>query len=189
MNSRLPDDLTEETQVPYPEHPYDENMPFVKCEVASIQYFETAPVQFQVVQEVPLSPDRLFDVFEDPASWPQWVLGITGVEWTSPMPYRVGTTRTVFFNGGMKVYEEFIAWERGHTMAFMFYGTTQLIWKQFGEHYTVKDLGDNRCELTWTVAYEPAGTFAKLHGLIKTPMKYVLKSYMRSLAKYCKKLN
>ena len=49
------------------------------------------------------------------------MLGIDRVDWTSPRPFGVGTTRTVTFQGGgMEVYETFIAWDPGKHMAFTF---------------------------------------------------------------------
>jgi ribosome-associated toxin RatA of RatAB toxin-antitoxin module len=179
---------TAETQVPYPLRPHNQDKPFIACKPCDFSIFETAPVQFKFTQQVPVSPSVLFDVFEDPESWPKWVMGIAGVDWTSPKPFTVGTTRTVHFWGGASVYEEFIRWEREREMAFVFYGTTELIWKYFGEHWVVEDLGNNQCQITWTVAYEPAGTFGKLHGLIRGLLKYVLRSHLRALVKYCKNL-
>ena len=34
------------------------------------------------------------------------------MEWTSPKPFGLGTTRTVTMSGDLAGYEEFIAWER-----------------------------------------------------------------------------
>ena len=117
--------------------PHDSTLPFVPCVPVSLDFFETAPVRFRFSKELPVSPERLFAIFEDPDSWSRWATGIGGVEWTSPAPYGVGTTRTVTFWGGVKVYEDFIAWQPGREMAFTFYGTTELIWVSFGEHYRV----------------------------------------------------
>ena len=113
--------------------PHNPTKPFFACGPTDLTLFDTARVRYRFSQELPVTPDVLFDIFEDPASWPRWGTGIGKVEWTSPKPYRVGTTRTVTFWGGMEVYEEFLAWERGREMAFVFYGHTQEVWKNFGE--------------------------------------------------------
>lgn len=54
----------------------------------------------------------------DPVAWTQW-LPITKVEWTSPKPYHVGTTRTVEIKDNI-VDETFIIREEGSRMAFRF---------------------------------------------------------------------
>jgi hypothetical protein len=169
------------------ELPRNQEKAFFPCEATDLTFFETAPVLFRFTQELPVTPTVLFDIFEDPASWPKWGTGIGNVEWTSPKPYRAGTTRTVTFWGGMEVYEKFLAFDRGREMAFVFYGHTQRVWNRFGEHYGVEDLGDGTCRLTWTVAYDPAGTFAKIHPIIGWIMRGNLRSYLWRLRGHCRR--
>jgi ribosome-associated toxin RatA of RatAB toxin-antitoxin module len=171
-----------------PALPRNPDKPFVPCEPTELSFFGTARIRYQFTQVLPLSPDRLFEVFEDPESWPRWAPGIGRVEWTSDPPFCVGTTRTVMFWGGMEVYERFVAWERGQEMAFVFYGATQEVWTRFGEHYRVEDLGEGNCELTWTVNYDPTGVFGKIHFLFGWFMRLNLGSYMWRLKRYCARL-
>ncbi len=168
-------------------NPFNAQKPYYECHRVGLEFYESASQRFQYDVVLEVTPDQLFDIFEDPASWPVWANGIHEVEWTSPKPFGVGTTRTVTFaGGGMEVYEEFIAWERGKEMAFIFNGITQEVWWSFGEHYRVVDLGSGRCKLTWTVAYEPRGFFAKIHAAIKPAMWLSLYGYTRRLVRYCK---
>jgi hypothetical protein len=103
-------------------------------------------------------PDRLFDVFEDAGAWPAWATPITKVEWTSPLPPQIGTTRTVHMLGGLTAEERFTAYDRGRHMQFVFTHVTEpVLMDGFGEDYRVVDVGDDRCRLTWTVVMEPAG--------------------------------
>ena len=159
-----------------------------KCIPFELDYYASAPQQFIYERTLECSPDELFDIFEDEHSWPVWGTGIAKVDWTSPKPYQVGTTRTVTFQGGgMEVYETFIAWERGKHMAFCFTGTTQEVWTSFGENYEVKDLGDGRCQLTWTVAYTPCSVFKMIHPLVKPMMRFWLGMLANNLGKYVKR--
>jgi ribosome-associated toxin RatA of RatAB toxin-antitoxin module len=169
------------------ENPHNPKLPYFTCERFEPDFYQTATARFVNVVTLPVSPQRLFEIFEDADSWTKWVPGIQNVEWTSPQPYGVGTTRTVFFTGGMEVYEDFTAWNPGEEMAFQFTGTSQEVWSQFGEHYAVEDLGNGSCRLTWTVAYEPAGTFKKIHFLVKPAMKIAFKLFMKKLRKFCEK--
>ena len=163
-------------------------IPAFECVPFELDYFESAPQKFVYVRTIECSPDELFDIFEDPHSWPVWGTGIAKVDWTSPKPYKVGTTRTVpFHGGGMEVYETFIAWERGKHMAFCFTGTTQEVWTSFGENYVVKDLGDGKCQLTWTIGYTPCGFFKTIHGLVRPMMGFWLGMLANNLGKYVKR--
>ena len=170
------------------EFPTDEGLPFIACEPVERTFFETAPQRYVNQVTLPCSADALFAVFEDPASWPRWATGIGEVEWTSPKPYQPGTTRTVRFWGGMCVYEDFFLYDPPREMAFHFYGTSELVWSRFAEHYRVEALGDDRCRLTWTVAYEPAGVFGRLHLLIRPIMQLNFRIYMWRLRRYVARL-
>ena len=155
------------------------------CEPFDLDFFESAPVSFVYEREINCTPDALFDVLEDPDSWPIWGTGIAKVDWTSPKPFKVGTTRTVTFHGGgMEVYETFIAWERGAHMAFCLTGASQEVWTSFGENYLVRDLGDGKCQLTWTVAYTPCSVFKAIHPLVKPIMRWWLGRLATNLGKY-----
>jgi len=168
------------------EHPTSPPFP---CEPIELSYFQEAPTRASRVVELPVSPARLFEVFADPASWPRWVPGIGSVHWTSPQPFEVGTTRTVVFWGGMEVYELFSRWEDGREMAFHFTGTNQEVWRSFGEHYLVDDLGDGRCRLTWTMAFETTGPAAKVFPLLRWMLAPTMGFYLALLKRYCRKLS
>ena len=159
-----------------------------ECKEFDLDYFKTAPVRLVYEREIPTSPEVLFAIFEDEHSWPRWVPGISKVDWTSPRPFGLNTTRTVTFaGGGMEVYERFIGWEPGKHMAFCFTGTTQRVWASFGENYDVEDLGNNRSRLRWTVAYEPQFVFKTLHPLLGPLMKAGLGLILGILSRYAKK--
>ena len=130
------------------------------------------------------SPERLFEIFSDEGSWPKWATpGIKSVEWTSPRPYGVGTTRTVTLTGGLEVYEEFTHWEPGRELSFYFLGASEPVWRRFGERYLV-EATDRGCRLRWTVAYDPLGPFGWMHPWCRPLMRLTLGTYMKKLAKY-----
>ncbi len=162
--------------------------PKALCETLPEDWFTTSAPERQVFQvDLPCTPERLFEIFDDEASWPQWATpGINKVEWTSPRPYGVGTTRTVTLTGGLEVYEEFTHWEPGRELSFFFLGSSEPIWKRFGEHYLV-EATDQGCRLQWTVAYEPMGTFGWFHPWCRPVMRLALGSYMKKLTKYVEK--
>ncbi len=168
-------------------NPHDPSQPYFPCEPLLPDGFDDAAQQYVNTVEVACTPQALFGVFEDAGSWPWWAPGIGRVQWTSPQPYQVGTTRTVFFWGGMQVYEDFVVWDAPRRMAFTFTGTSQQVWRRFGERYDVTDLGGGRCRLVWRVSYDPVGPFAKLHGLVRPSMVLAFKLYMVLLKRYVRR--
>ena len=155
-------------------------------ESIDIDYFETTPLSFPVDVELACTPHQLFDVFEDPAAWPEWAEAISHVEWTSPKPFGVGTTRTVTLAGNQVGEEEFIAWERGKRMAFMFVRGSVPV-QSFGEDYIVTDLGNGHCHLRWTMALVPTGPGKVFLRVFKPGMQWYLKRMLKSLQRYVQK--
>ncbi len=51
-----------------------------------------------------------------------------------------------------------------------------------------RGLGEDRCRLTWQVAYTPTGTFAAIHFGIRPVLALSFRTYMRGLRKYCRRL-
>ena len=156
----------------YPLEPLDES------------FFRTAPYVYRLPVELDVPPERVWQSLTSDRALADWGLGLHKLEWTSPRPFGVGTTRTVTFWGGMDVFERFTAWEHGRRLGFTFEGTTELVWRRFAERYDVDDLGDGRCRLTWTVGYEPAGGFGRWHALIRPAMALNFRLYMALLRRY-----
>ena len=136
-----------------------------ECRRIDHSFFQTAPACYRATVEVRASSEEIFDSFENAEDWPIWAAPITKVEWTSPKPFGVGTTRTVTMVGNMVGEEEFIAWERGSHMAFCFTRASSAMIEAFGEDYQVVDLGNGACSVTWTMAIETGGI-----GRFTTPL-------------------
>ena len=91
------------------------------------------------------------------------------------------------FWGGAEVYERFLAWDEPRLLVFRFEGTSEAIWRWFGERYEVEALGPDRCRLTWTVAYAPTGGFGALHPWIRPVMALNFRLYMALLRRYVRR--
>jgi hypothetical protein len=80
------------------------------------------------------------------------------VNWTSPRPFGVGTTREVVAPGGSTMRERYFRWDEGNSHAFYVYESKLPIFKRFAEDYVVEPDGAETL-FTWTVAIEPKNTF------------------------------
>ena len=87
------------------------------CRPVGLDYLESAPTVFTNSVDIALTPDQLFEVLARADTWSRWASVITDVEYTSPEPYGVGTTRVVTMRGGIVGDEEFLAWEPGRRLA------------------------------------------------------------------------
>jgi ribosome-associated toxin RatA of RatAB toxin-antitoxin module len=146
------------------------------CRPYDPSFLDEAPEHHVQSVELGCSPERLVEIFEDPASWPRWVPGIQKVEWTRPGPHGVGSTRTVTFRGGAQIVEHFDVWSSGQ-ISFHVQRVSEPIFHAFAERYDIVPLPDGRCRLTWTVAYEPRDRFAKLHPWVRPAMRLALRGF------------
>jgi hypothetical protein len=160
-----------------------------ECRKVDIDFFNEAPILIKSEVNLPCSAAALFRCFEDADAWAEWVSVIDKVEWTSPKPFNVGTTRTVYMPGGMVAHEEFIAWDEPRHIAFRFNQFNQKFLSAFAENYEVADLGNDRCRLVWTVGIEQKGMAGLLSPLLKPFIAWNLRKISKNLEKYIQRGN
>ena len=106
--------------------------------------------------EIDASCAQTFFCLCDPDAWPQFFPGMVSVKWTSPDPKKVGTTRTVVFDSGLSVAEEFLVWEENKRYAFRFFGMSKPYFEAGVEDYVLDELdGGCRCKFTYKVYIKP----------------------------------
>lgn len=153
------------------------------CEPVGIDFVDTAPHRYANSIDLTITPDQLFEVFADADAWPRWASVIRRVEWTSPLPPGVGSTRVVTMLGGLRGAEEFLLWEPGRRMGFRFNEASERSIRAFAERYDVEPTPTG-CRLTWTLALDVAGPgryFMPLSGLACT---IAFRRFLANLRRY-----
>ncbi|AQA05747.1 MxaD family protein [Mycobacterium sp. MS1601] len=154
------------------------------CDRVDLEFINTAPYRFVSTVDLAISPEQLFDVLSDAESWPQWAGVITKVQWTSPKPFGVGTTRTVHMRGFIVGDEEFLAWEPFTHMAFRFNTATTGSIAAFAEDYRVRETPTG-CHLTWVMAMKPNGLAAGIGMFLGRPvMGWLFQRFLHNLRRY-----
>jgi carbon monoxide dehydrogenase subunit G len=125
------------------------------CRPVGLDFITSAPWRFENSVQLDATPEAVFDLFADGASWPQWFPGIRRVEWTSPEPKSVGTTRTVTLTTAT-VYEYFLAWDRGERFTFRFEGANRPLFRAGVEDYRLAPLPGGRTRFDYGVYLEPS---------------------------------
>ena len=159
------------------------------CKKVGLDFLQTAKHRFYAEETIAATPEQIFEIFEDAHSWTVWATPIRKVEWTSPKPFGIGTTRTVSMIGGLVGEEEFIAWVPGQRMAFCFTGMSKNSTESFAEDYQVADLGNGTCWVEWIMAMQPRGfsnvvlaIFAPLMGWFNRKMFSNFRKYVEAQA-------
>ncbi|MGV0705898.1 SRPBCC family protein [Mycolicibacterium porcinum] len=155
-----------------------------QCERVELDFIDQAPFRFVSTVDLAITAEQLFEVLSDETSWPHWATVITNVEWTSPEPRGVGTTRTVTMRGHIVGDEEFLAWEPFSRMAFRFNTSTSNAISAFAEDYRVVGTADG-CHLTWVMAMKPSGLAGRLGMTMGRPvMAWLFQRFLHNLRRY-----
>lgn len=128
------------------------------CKTVNMSFFDEAKNCYKAVVEIDATPEQIFECFENADAWPAWAPPITHVEWTSPKPFGLGTTRTVSMIAGMVGDEVFIAWDYPKRMAFCFTGCSKDMVESFAEDYEVTPLENGKTRVVWTMAMAVKGS-------------------------------
>ena len=154
------------------------------CRPVDVAWLEEAPLRFSNDVVVALSPDELFGVLARADTWPRWASVITHVEYTSPEPHGVGTTRVVTMRGGLVGDEEFVAWEPGRQMAFRFNTSATSSLGAFLENYRLEPVAGGT-RLTWELGMELAGPSKVLSPLTRPVTNVMFRRFLRRLRALC----
>lgn len=153
------------------------------CRPVGLEFIEVADYRFENVVELKASAESVFDMFADGESWPRWFPGIQRVDWTTPEPKGVGTTRTVRLTTAT-VFEHFLVWERGRRFTFRFEGANRPLFRAGIEDYRLEDLGFERCRFTYGVYLDPTLLVRLLGPLTRAWFAHTFTSGARGLQAY-----
>ena len=154
-----------------------------QCKAADLNFLDTAKVKEVNSVTLPASAKTVFALFRDADAWPRWFDGMSKVVWTSPEPFGVGTTRSVWL-GPLRVDEYFFDWTEDQRFAFYFTGTNLPFVKALVEEYQLKDLGADQCRFTYTVAYDPAMPLSLSGPIGRAALARTFRKATQSLAGY-----
>ena len=149
------------------------------CDKVDDAWVDTAPVRLVNTVDIAATPAQIWSAFEDATAWPRWANVITHVEWTSPRPFGVGTTRTVTMRGGLIGYEEFISWEPHRRLGFRFNEASMQGVRAFAERYTLDPVPDGRTRVVWVMAMAPSGVSKVIVPVTQLPMRLAFGRMLR----------
>jgi hypothetical protein len=127
-------------------------------EPVDTEFFASAPHVFRYQKRFAASPEQVWESLTSDASIAAWGPTIKEVNWTSPRPFGVGTTREVA-PLDTRGREHFFRWDEGHDYSFAVDEWTIPVFKRFAEDYIVEP-DDGGTLFSWTVAFEPKAALA-----------------------------
>lgn len=131
-----------------------------QLESADESFLRSAPHVFRYSKRFAAPPERVWASLASDECLAAWSPTVSSVNWLSPRPFGIGTTREVALAPGLaKVRERFFRWDEGRGYSFEVYEASLPAFKRFVEDYAIEPEGaDTR--FTWTVAIEPKSALA-----------------------------
>jgi hypothetical protein len=132
-------------------------------ESADANIFTSAPHLFRYSKTFAAPPAKVWESLVSDDSLSAWSATVSALNWLTPRPFGVGTTREVVLAPGLaRVRERFFRWDEGHGYSFTVYEANLPAFKRFAEDYEVEPAGSdgNSTRFTWTIAIEPKRAFA-----------------------------
>jgi len=124
------------------------------CHPVEPSFLDTAPMRFKHEVDLDATPAKVFAIFDDESSWPKWFHALHKVEWTSPAPHGVGSTRTATL-ATATLFEHFYCWEPDRRCSFYLTGTSMPLAHALAEDYLLEPTAPGKTRFTYRVAIEP----------------------------------
>lgn len=158
--------------------------PLHPCQKVDLDWLPRAPQRFSNDVDIALSPDELFGVLARADTWPRWASVIRHVEYTTPAPHGVGTTRVVRMAGGMVGDEEFLVWEPGRQLAFRFNSSGTKTLRAFLENYRLEPVAGGT-RLTWELGMDTGGASKLFAPISRAFTNAMFRRFLRNLRELC----
>ena len=155
------------------------------CRPVDASFFDTAPMRFRHEVDLDATPAKVFAIFDDENSWPKWFHAIHKVEWTSPRPHGVDSTRIVTL-ATATIFEHFFCWEEDRRCSFYLTGTSMPLAHALAEDYLLEEIAPGKTRFTYRVGIEPRTVVAAAGPLSHMYFESMFKSAVEHLQTYVK---
>ncbi len=150
-----------------------------------LEWGPTAPQHFHNEAILDASPDRVFAILADTASWPQWFPKVKYAKWLTE-PARVGAHREVAVDL-LAVREEFLAWDPGRRFAFTIYAETLPFSHSLVEDYQLEPASGGRTHLVWELHFDVRWFVRPFVGPLRRRYGDMLRGAAESLTAYVRR--
>ena len=121
---------------------------------AEDDFLQAAPFRYVNTVDLPVAPERMWAALTADDTLVSWTPLVTGLRWTTPRPFGVGTTREVTILRLLTSRERYYRWDQGRRKTFTAAEVSVPGLRRLAEDYVVeRTLGGSR--FIWTLALEP----------------------------------
>lgn len=147
-----------------------------------VSFYETAPFRIVVTTEINAPPAAVFDALKDTSQWPVWMPALQHVEWTSPTPIHVGSTRRILTRHGRQIEDQCLRWIPERRASFRIVRASMSRLLRAGTDFELEPT-ENGCQVTWTIAMQPRGFLAQVGYVVRPAGRIAVRARLRRFKK------
>lgn len=153
------------------------------CRPETLDFIARAPAVFVNQADLPVTPERLFEIFADVNTWPTWFDDMKRMTWLGSSKGGLGDSRLAEL-GLITVAETFLAWEPGSRFCFRVDWASLPLLNALVEDYQITALPDGRAHLDWRVHYELKLWARLIHPILRLVFGRQFKRTVAGLQRY-----
>ena len=143
-------------------------------------FLGSAPFRYVNSVDVPVSPEQVWAALTADETLVSWSPLVTGLRWTSPRPFSVGTTREVTVLRLITARERYYRWDEGKRMTFTGVQASVRGLRRLAEDYVVVPTPAGS-RFVWTLALEPSPILKPLLHLTNPISSMAIRSIARGV--------
>jgi hypothetical protein len=147
---------------------------------AGDDFLDAAPFRYVNTLEEPVAPRAMWAALTADDTLVSWSAVVTGLRWTTPRPFGVGTTRDVTILRVVTARERYYRWDEGRRKSFAATEVSAPGLRRLAEDYVVEQTPEGS-RLTWTLALEPTSALEPLLRLCSPVIAWALGRVLRGL--------
>ena len=148
-----------------------------------LEFAHSSPGFFLHEIDLDASPDAVFAVFADIATWPRWTYDMREARWMGEQHEGVGALRHVTL-GPTRALERFLAWEPGRRLAFRVEEVNVPLLRAFVEDWRLEPLAGGRTHLIWRVGYETSWLGWLVQPFLRPVFRWQFRQTLLGLQRY-----
>ncbi len=143
-------------------------------------FLVSAPFRYVNTVDVPVPGDRTWAALAADDTLVSWSPLVSGLRWTTPRPFSVGTTREITLLRIITARERYYRWDEGHRKTFTGAQMSLPGLRRLAEDYVVEPTpGGSR--LIWTLALEPHTALKPVMLLLNPLTARMIRSVARGM--------
>jgi Polyketide cyclase / dehydrase and lipid transport len=143
-------------------------------------FLETAPFRYVNTVDLPVAPERMWAALTADDTLVSWSPLVTGLRWTTPRPFGVGTTREVTMFRLLTSREQYYRWDQGRRKTFTAVEVSVPGLRRLAEDYVVERTPSGS-RFIWTLAFEPGSMLKPILRVTNPITAWMLRRIVRGM--------